>query len=146
MEYSSERFTRILILSVFSRMKDRERYAVILTGSNRKSGPDAKEVYFKYGSSLFTVVGVALMFLGGVAMVLTLILYGLLGFGFFFYYAPGAMLLATGYVLGLLEKKAHLEEDAVFTVGHLILSLSAGIFIALFIATFSALNLAMSKL
>lgn len=82
----------------------------------------------------------------GIVMVLTLILYGLLGFGFFFYYAPGAMLTATGYTLSLWEKKSREGEDERFTMGHLLLSWGAGCFAALVVATFSALNVITSKM
>lgn len=79
-------------------------------------------------------------------MILTLVFYGLLGFGFFFYYAPGAMLTATGYALGLWEKKAREGEGERFTMGYLLLSWGAGCFVALVVATFSALNVITSKI
>lgn len=103
MKYSSDAFTRSLILAVSSRMKDRERYSHILTGSMRTTSPKDKEMYFKFGSALFTVIGGSLILMGVTAMVLTLVFYGLLGFGFFFYYAPGAML--TGVCTGTMGKE-----------------------------------------
>lgn len=146
MKYSSERFTRSLILSVSNRMKDRERYAHILAGSESRASAQDRETYFKYGSAFFTVSGVTLILMGIVAMVFTLIFYGLLGFGFFFYYAPGAILTATGYGLGLWEKKSREGEDERFNTGHLLLCWGAGCFVALVVATFSALNVITSKM
>lgn len=140
-KYSSESFTRTLILLAANRMKDKEQFNLIRSGSYYQAPTEAKEIYFKFGSAIFTILGVGLLLFGAFAMMLTLVIHGLLGFGFFFYYAPGAMCAATGYALGVWEKRiSQNEETDKFTIGYLLLSWSVGIFIALFIATFSVLN------
>lgn len=139
MKYSSEGLTRGITLAVFSR-KDRSQYQQILEGSNMKSTPEARTIYFKAASSVFTLLGVGLFFTGVIAMVLTLIFYGLLGFWFFFYYIPGVIGICIGIGLSQMERRTNQGQFACFATQNLLVCILAGVAIALFIASFSAIN------
>lgn len=84
--------------------------------------------------------GFIVMLISIISVILTIVLHGLLGGWFFFYYAPGLVLYCIGANLSLKEKQSSKGIKNQFSTGSLISSTLCGILCALFITSFSILN------
>lgn len=135
MIYSSERFTRNIILKFSQKFLKRETIKKeIEVGSLTSSDSFARERYFWLGSTIFITSAVILSLFSVLALILTVVLYHHLGMWYFIIYAPACVFWAIGLCLDNYERRSKVGEITVFTNRNLVESISIGLFIALFLA------------
>lgn len=140
MKYSSEKFTRSVILFMVGTSRIPEARLSVERGSLSSADFKDKENYFKFGAGIFMLMGFVVILFSIIGVVLTIVFHGLLGALFFFYYAPGLMLYCIGVTLSMKEKSSAKNITDSFQTKSLILSCVSGVLGALFITSFSVMN------
>lgn len=137
--YTSEKFTRSVILYMARTIRVQSLKTSVENGSISSSSLKDREEYFRFGSGIFIILGVlTALFPIIVVVVLTLVFHA--GAGLFFCYAPGFVLYCIGITLDMKEKSAAKNIDVYFNRRSLKLSCLSGVLMALFIASFSVMD------
>lgn len=139
-DYTSEKFTRSVILRVAKTIPIPKNREAIERGSKISSDFSDRENYFKFGAGLFMLIGFAIIIVAILSVALTLFIHGPLGLGFFLYYAPGLMVYCIGITLSMKERKSSKKILVHFDRKSLLFSCLSGALMAVFVTSFSVLN------
>jgi hypothetical protein len=135
--HTSEKYTRAVILSAARSINIPDLRVAVERGSKISADFKDKETYFKFGSGIFMLIGFVFTLLSIGCVVLTLVLHGLLGPWFFFYYAPGLILYSIGIALSMKERNSAKNITTCFDRKSLMLSCLSGALCSLFVTSFS---------